>query len=319
MTTKLFVLSTATPTSIYPWAQSNFLRVISASKCAANARVVLAHDPEKADLIVFTESTSRFQLDVLMSSIYQAWPQKCFVFCFLDNPEPVIPGLYVGLQQRHLRAQLFEGAPYIRVADNVDLERVAATRHSTDLLFSFVGKVSNCPRVRGPLIEIDDDRALLLNRDSGQSENDQNYVEVLARSKFVLCPRGIGPSSWRLFETMRAGRVPVVISDDWVPQIGIDWESCSLRVPESDIDSISTRLRALESSAADMGHKARTEWLRCLSYDHVFSWIADRGVAILQAAKAVDYRPNLSTAIGVGIRSRGPIALARDVRQVFRR
>ncbi len=38
-------------------------------------------------------------------------------------------------------------------------------------------------------------------------------------------PRGIGASSVRIFEAMRAGRAPVIISDDWiVPPVG-DWGS----------------------------------------------------------------------------------------------
>jgi Exostosin family len=43
------------------------------------------------------------------------------------------------------------------------------------------------------------------------------YITVLQQSAFILCPIGKGPSSMRIFEAMRAGRAPVIISDAWDP------------------------------------------------------------------------------------------------------
>ena len=42
----------------------------------------------------------------------------------------------------------------------------------------------------------------------------QSYVRYIARSKFVLCPRGIASYSRRIVETLALVRVPVVIADD---------------------------------------------------------------------------------------------------------
>jgi hypothetical protein len=64
------------------------------------------------------------------------------------------------------------------------------------------------------------------------------YHETLMRSRFVLCPRGRGTSSMRLYETLAAGRVPIVISDNWVAPRGPDWDACSLRWPEGRIDGL---------------------------------------------------------------------------------
>ena len=35
---------------------------------------------------------------------------------------------------------------------------------------------------------------------------------MLRQSKFVICPRGVGTSSIRLFECLRAGRVPIIVA-----------------------------------------------------------------------------------------------------------
>ncbi|MBE7157880.1 MAG: exostosin family protein, partial [Rhodospirillales bacterium] len=77
------------------------------------------------------------------------------------------------------------------------------------------------------------------------------------RSKFVLCPRGVGTSSIRLFETLAAGRVPVIISDQWVPALGPDWKKISLRLRESEIASIPRLLATAEEQYPQM---ARAAW-----------------------------------------------------------
>jgi hypothetical protein len=63
----------------------------------------------------------------------------------------------------------------------------------------------------------------------------QRFAEIVGRSRFVLCPRGQGTSSIRIYEALSIGRVPVVISDDWVPPSGPDWSRFSLRWPERRI------------------------------------------------------------------------------------
>jgi hypothetical protein len=82
-------------------------------------------------------------------------------------------------------------------------------------LFSFVGNSSNCASLRKRILKLKHAESLLEDSSSSQSDRDVRYAEFLSKSKFVLCPRGLGPSTWRVFETMRAQRVPV--SDEWRP------------------------------------------------------------------------------------------------------
>ena len=69
------------------------------------------------------------------------------------------------------------------------------------------------------------------------------YVQVMGRSKFVLCPPGAGPASFRIFETMFSGRVPVIVSDLWVPPAGPDWKNCALTVKERDVHKLGGSLK----------------------------------------------------------------------------
>jgi hypothetical protein len=66
----------------------------------------------------------------------------------------------------------------------------------------------------------------------------KQYADMIKKSRFVLCPRGNGVGSIRLFEVLKSGRVPVVLSDDFVFPHGVDWASCSLVVRERDYREI---------------------------------------------------------------------------------
>lgn len=64
----------------------------------------------------------------------------------------------------------------------------------------------------------------------------------------------------RLFESMKIGRVPVIISDAWVAPAGPDWAQFSVRITEREIETIPRRLHELEPRYEAMGRAARVAW-----------------------------------------------------------
>ena len=90
-----------------------------------------------------------------------------------------------------------------------------------------------------------------------------------------LCPRGAGPSSYRLFETMQMGRVPVVLSDQWVPPDGPAWGEFLIRVPEHDVLRLPGLLREHEPDCEARGAAARHAWEAWLSPDRLFGRICE--------------------------------------------
>jgi hypothetical protein len=86
------------------------------------------------------------------------------------------------------------------------------------------------------------------------------YVEQILNSSFALCPRGWSPTTYRLFEVMALGRCPVIISDEWVPIEGIEWQECSVRIAESDIRRIPDLLSGRSADAERLGANARKVW-----------------------------------------------------------
>lgn len=70
------------------------------------------------------------------------------------------------------------------------------------------------------------------------SKDPMSYLNLLFTSRFSLLPRGNGWAlSYRHIEAMNVGSIPVIISDDYQLPFSehIDWSSCSVRIPESQV------------------------------------------------------------------------------------
>lgn len=78
------------------------------------------------------------------------------------------------------------------------------------------------------------------------SENKmKEFLHITNRSKFVLCPRGYGNTSFRLYESMQLGAVPVYISDDfylpWSDEI--DWNNFCVIIKANEIEKVDLILK----------------------------------------------------------------------------
>jgi hypothetical protein len=202
----------------------------------------LTEDPDTADVILFSQChllPTDWRLTAIRDhELTSASPERVMVYDERDGPWCGFPGVYVSMpagsfDDRYQRPWgYFPGAP---------VEPPAAP----DLLFSFIGSPSD--RCRKPLFDLRHADAVVEEVhqftffDPSSLDFDQRrqrFREVLNRSRFVLCPRGKGTSSIRLYETLAAGRVPVIIADDWVPPRGPAWEAFSLRWPEGKTDGL---------------------------------------------------------------------------------
>jgi hypothetical protein len=73
------------------------------------------------------------------------------------------------------------------------------------------------------------------------------FIETTLRSKFTLCPRGFGVTSFRLFECMQLGSIPVYIYDQ--PHLPysdiIDWNKICVLIHASEIDKMDLILKSI--------------------------------------------------------------------------
>lgn len=252
-------------------------------------------DADAADLIIFFEPEDpHLARDVTRHPLVKRYPEKVFVFDPSDRVIPFLPGIYASIQRWQHDATRLRPGFYPVVLDH-DWITYDPERAEPELLFSFIGDTRGIP-VREAIATITHPRAVI--RDTGgdpantgrgdASESvrfHQAFAETLANSKFSLCPRGAGTSSFRLFETMKAGRVPVILSDDWVAPEGPVWESFALVVEERNARRLPAILEAHEAAAATMGAVAREQWEQWFSAAVVFHRIVESCLSIRRARR----------------------------------
>lgn len=118
----------------------------------------------------------------------------------------------------------------------------------------------------------------------------ERFCKQIARSKFVLCPRGVGCSSYRLFEVMSAGRIPVIISDEWVKPPGPRWDRFSVRVAEREVTKIPDLLRELAPDVPRLMREASAAYAEFYSSRRLFSHLGDCLDDLLAQQKRSTYR-----------------------------
>ena len=95
----------------------------------------------------------------------------------------------------------------------------------------------------------------------------EEFRETLARSVFSLCPSGSGPNSIRLWESIGAGAIPVILSDDYAPPGDAAlWQAAAVFCPETPeaVAALPERLAEIASSPerlTRMRHAMRQIWL----------------------------------------------------------
>ena len=219
------------------------------------SRYVVEQELKNADIVLFVES-GYIGLDCIgkLNAVRRASTAEAFVFSESDWPFPLAPGLYCSLTKK---------LPWARswsfILDDANFREEG--RSDKPFLYSFVGRLST-HSIRERIRRLDGPNTPCLDISDGPKrfgcwDENHTFARVLAGSDFVLCPRGIGSSSIRVFEAMRAGRVPVIVSDDWIEPPCGEWSRFSVRVAERDVERIPEICASRRHQAIAMGKLAR--------------------------------------------------------------
>lgn len=274
---KIYLPTVGVPPEIS--AVRDFERLAQMDRFAQHSLVT---DPRSADVFLFTEC---HQLDdpitltrIRRSVEFRTQPEKCFVFDQRPRSYCSLPGLYTSVPWRSLHR------PY-QVPWSYHTIESAPTDHerTPDLLFSFVG-TARSHSSRELILELTHPRAIVKQVDGhvnwhpsapGYDERRREFAEVLERSSFVLCPRGRATSSFRFYEAMAAGRVPVVLADDWIPPWGVNIAEFAVLWPENSVEGLVEYLERHEGRAQEMGRRAREVFEERFAPDVMFHNIGE--------------------------------------------
>ena len=104
-------------------------------------------------------------------------------------------------------------------------------------LFSFQGAATH--NVRKQLNKLYPKKCLITPH-FFYTKNVNIYKDKLSKSIFSLCPRGSGVNTIRLWESMKTGTIPVIISNDYKFPLDdkLNWFDFSVQIDEKDINNI---------------------------------------------------------------------------------
>jgi hypothetical protein len=238
---------------------------------ASNIEIVEA---EIADIIIvpiFNSNYGLFDNYIRKSQLYKKFKNKIFCYSPEDLKYPSLPGIYPSASPFWAKLGWVKGAHYL--SSHIVEHSFSLTEINRDLLFSFVGSIKTSPVRRKILTLAKYPKGLIVDSDPDLGgkywwELGEEYAanafdtfkNVMERTKFALCPRGISTSSIRLFEALKAGCVPVIISDSLVLPEGPNWKDFAIFVPEKDIKKIPEILNKNEAAFAEMSRNARDAW-----------------------------------------------------------
>lgn len=251
---------------LLPSASPNELS--AALTAAGHRRFSVAKDPADADAIIYVEPQHlgrlrTFRGKLLAQELIRKYPNKCFTFDYTPEPVGFLPGVYVHMPARKWDIHRFRSGGYLRtfnpLVDTYELRRETPTEY----LYSFRGAMSHPVRrslfeagIASPSCPIEQSSTFGGADDAERT----HYFDQMILTKFVLCPRGWGTSSIRMYEAMQLGRVPVVIADEWVPPAGPSWSRFIIRIAESRLTDIPTILKDREDDFDAMAAAARQAW-----------------------------------------------------------
>lgn len=250
---------------------------------------------EQAEVILFENDKPSY---IRQTTEFRQYPEKCMVVSEMDLPTYFLPACYASNRNFWLSRGRSKSIPYIMTqhAEPNHFIKDFTFTNSQRYLYSFKGGSTSW--IRKKLFKMNHNFSDVLIEESNhyhhwnydnsyrdQKENlMQQYAKLIDESLFFLCPRGAGVSSIRLFEVMQAGRVPVIISDDWIPIDGIPWDEFSIRIAEKDLQKLDQIVRSREHDAKQLGMKARQAWVSFCSKE-VQSKLLSQAIIAIQSAR----------------------------------
>jgi len=226
---------------------------------------------DSADVIIILEEwetrNKNYYKVIAQCALVNKHLEKTYVINCDDLGRGFLPGCYTSLNPRNFNAKLHLAASYPYDINKFVLEGSNQVDRFTgaEYLFSFSGTpVSNPIRQRVLDFLHSHPRGDIRSKDiqfHHHSDLDkQQYVNEIRNSKFVLCPRGWSPATYRIFESMALSRCPVIISDDWIQIDNINWDECAIRVKESEVELIPQILKEKEEQWQQFGRNAHKVW-----------------------------------------------------------
>jgi len=130
--------------------------------------------------------------------------------------------------------------------------------------------------------------------------NQEKFLEIMSQSRFSLAPRGYGKTSFRLYEALNLGSIPVYVYDQpWLPYTEIlDWNKMAVLIHVNDISTMYEKLHKItDSEIADM-LTYYEHYKHLFTFEGISEYIIQKATSMLisdigQQDKVIDSKPLL--------------------------
>lgn len=256
--------------------------------------------PDYANAIIIQEKNSfknfRYISELLEDPLVSKYPDKIFTINTDDCATGLLKGIYTCLPGSRFNAEVYRSVPYMEFPNEFVFANYS---HYPEPIYlaSWRGNTKS-NKIRSKMIQLfqDNDRLCLESTDSWLNHNShekEDYVNLIRKSRFSLCPAGWAPASFRIYESMALGKCPVIIADQFVSPKGPNWKEFALFFPEKKIHKLSAFLLEHEHQADDLGKKALAAWEKHFSVEHISQYYADSLISLICSTPKVSKKKEL--------------------------
>jgi hypothetical protein len=257
-------------------------------------------NPENADIIIFAEHHLGFDpyyFEVLKNKIYKTFKKKCYLYHDNDKSLTLMPTVSPSVRASEFNPAFNQPYSYMIQIEKNQYLRQYTSSIEKKYLFSFIGASRTSP-IRKKILSLIFERSYLLDTSdknswelSGNEKDNyyKSYAQICLESKFILCPKGVGPNSYRLYECLEMGIPPVIISDEWIATPEPMWDDFSIRVSEADIHKIPEILAQREHESDIMGELARKAWMDWFAKDKQFHHLTEACLLLHKSRTKINF------------------------------
>jgi hypothetical protein len=134
-----------------------------------------------------------------------------------------------------------------------NIPKTSILKNKKELIASFVGSITHPIRIQMAQTLFGKPEYQIWIKQWSPSVNKSEFdlfLELASKSKYLLCPRGYGLNSFRLYEAFQLNCVPVIITDKpylpWSDEL--NWNDFSVFVDAKDVGSVDSILKNIDSS-----------------------------------------------------------------------
>lgn len=240
--------------------------------------LALTEDPKEATFIIFIGGINGEHNEYVKRNIlYKSFKKKCYLISDSGYGLKSVKGIYTSISKLEYNKSIHEPGWYFPVNDLREDAIKNKILKKENITCTFRGDLKT-HKIRQGIHDLIKNKTFKINEFKSTNTDGRqikawidydlsnitslknSFIQEILDSEFVLCPRGYNTSSMRIYEVMSLGRVPIIISDNWIRPRGPKWNEFSITIKEKEIYRLDDIVSKFAGKSTQMGKLARKEW-----------------------------------------------------------